>query len=332
MNDTNPKIVNVRKAFDALPQKGRLIECDGKVASNFDFNTHIQGLAAYRTLHFLTYSEFNQSAGRLLSVDRTPGHEKLVGELRLPVLSSSRPFYFHPGGCQVIGDCLVLPAETGEGQSFVLFMDVSDPDNIHEVNPAVRLARPFNDTGAVGITNVTAGGKDFWVLAAYDNGATDVYISEDAFPGAFKHAFPVDLEENGLQSLQLVTDVDDTVFAIGLHRAFPKDMAILYEVDLVKKTFRVVKERHFKTTGPDDLFGTGCHFRWGGGIEILSATELALYCTEFRYDDGCNLNEFRAAPPKPKVARRRAAATPKTRRKAKTRALRASKRRRPAKK
>lgn len=159
MNDTNPKVVDVRKAFDALPKKGRLVECDGKIASKFDFNTHIQGLAPYRTLHFLTYSESGMPAGRLLIVDRTPGSEKLAGQLQLPVLSSSRPFYFHPGGSQVIGDCLVLPAETGEGQSFVLFMDISDPVHIHEVNPAVRLERPFNDAGAVGITNLTAGRK-----------------------------------------------------------------------------------------------------------------------------------------------------------------------------
>ena len=137
-----------------------------------------------------------------------------------------------------------------------------------------------------------------------------------------------------MQSLQLVTDVSDRVFAIGLHREVLKDKAILYEVDFAKKTFTVLKERHFKTTGPDDLFGTGCHFRWGGGIEILSATELALYCTSFRYDDGCELNEFRAAP-KAARARRRAAGAVKRKGKAKRKRKeksRASKRRRPAKK
>jgi len=109
----------------------------------------------------------------------------------------------------------------------------------------------------------------------------------------------------------MVSRLANTVLdsTLSQHREFPKDKAILYEVDFAKKTFTVVKERHFKTTGPDDLFGSGCHFRWGGGIEILSATELALYCTSFRYDDGCNLNEFRAAPPKAAVARRSAAGT-----------------------
>jgi hypothetical protein len=242
------------------------------------------------------------------------------------VLSATRPFYFHPGGCQMIGDCLVLPAETGEGQSFVLFMDASDPAHIHEVNPAVRLERLFDDTGAVGITNVSAGGKDFWVLAAYDNGDTDVYVSDDPFPGVFKHVFRVDLAENGLQTLQLVTDVSNRIFAIGLHRDFPKDEAFLYEVDLAAKTFTLVKKRHFRATGPDDLIGTGCHFRWGGGVEIISATELALYCTSFRYDNGGELNEFRVKPPAPKKAAKKA-----VKRAAATRAPRAAKRRRPAK-
>ena len=109
-------------------------------------------------------------------------------------------------------------------------------------------------------------------------------------------------------------------------------MAILYEIDFAKKSFTVVTEGHFKTTGPDDLFGSGCHFRWGGGIEILSATELALYCSSFRYDAGCNLNEFRAAPSRRPMARRGAAGTEKQKRKAKTKTKTRGKHRRPIKK
>ena len=94
MNDTNPKIVDVPKAFDALPKKGRLVACDGKITSNFDFNTHIQGLAPYRTFHLLTYSEFGMSAGRLLVVDRTPGSE--AGEPSAAAGAQPlAPFYFH---------------------------------------------------------------------------------------------------------------------------------------------------------------------------------------------------------------------------------------------
>ena len=105
---------------------------------------------------------------------RTPGREALVSELRLPVMSEARPFYFHPGGCQVIGDCLVMPIENGEGESFITFMDVSDPKDIREVSPAARIARTYNDAGSVGITNLTIAGKDSGNVMLYFHGG--VYV------------------------------------------------------------------------------------------------------------------------------------------------------------
>ena len=83
----------------------------------------------------------------------------------------------------MIGDCMVVPIENGEGESFITFMDVSDPKDVREVNPAARIARPHNEAGSVGITNLTIAGKDFWLLCVYDNGATNFYLSEDPFPG-----------------------------------------------------------------------------------------------------------------------------------------------------
>jgi hypothetical protein len=297
VNDTNTKLDDVPKAFEALPQKGRNVVCKGKVKANNDLNTHIQGLAPYRTFHLLTHSDFGEKTGRLLVVDRTAGAETLLSELKLPAMSETKPFFFHPGGCQTIGDCLVVPIENGEGESFITFMDVSDPKDIREVNPAARIARPHNDAGSVGVTNLTIAGKDFWLLCAYDNGATDVYLSEDPFPGKFNVIFSLTLAESELQSLSLVTDVANNVFALGLHRTLGgKDMAILYAVDLTKKRMTILSERNFRTSGPDDIIGGGPHFRWGGGIEIVSATELGLFCSGRRYDSGCNINGFRSTP------------------------------------
>jgi hypothetical protein len=293
VNDTNIKLDDVAKAFAALPQKGRNVSCKGKVKANGDLNTHIQGLVSYRTFHLITHSDFGEKTGRLLVVDRMPGQEGLISEQPLPVMSETKPFFFHPGGCQMIGDCLVVPIENGEGESFITFMDVSDPKDIHEVNPAARIERHYNDAGSVGVTNLTIAGKDFWLLCAYDNGATDFYLSEDPFPGKFKVIFSVTLDESELQSLSLVTDVGNNVFALGMHRTSSgQDVAVLYAVDLTKKNVTLVRDRHFRTTGPDDFIGGGPHFRWGGGIEIVSATEMSLFCTGRRYDSGCNINGF----------------------------------------
>ena len=308
MNATNTKLDDVPKAFAALPANGRNVVSKGKIKANNDLNSHIQGLAPYRTFHLLTHSDFGERTGRLLIVDRTPGKETLAGELKLPVMSEDRPFFFHPGGCQVIGDCLVVPIENGEGESVITFMDVSDPKNIREVNPLSRLPRPHNDAGSAGVTNLTIAGKDFWLLSAYDNGAIDFYLSEDPFPGKFKVIFSPVIQERELQSLSLVTDVANNVFAIGLHRTGAgRDEAILYSVNLTTKKMTSVSKRHLRTTGPDDIIGGGPHFRWGGGIEIVSATAVDLYCTGRRYGSGCNINGFVSPRPSaPRAARSRA--------------------------
>jgi len=297
MNTTNIKLDDVAKAFAALPAKGSDAAFSGKVKTNIDLNTHIQGLAPYRAFHLMTHSVAGDPAGRLLVVDRTPGSQKLVSEMTLPALSATKPFFFHAGGCQLIGDCLVIPAEDGRSRSVISFFDVSDVRNIVEVSPGSRIRRDFHEAGSVGVTNFSQNGKTFWLLCAYDNGATEFYLSADAeFPGSFRSLFSTTLDETEHQSLCLFTDVSDRVFAIGLHRTFlGQDMAILYSVDLAAKTMSVLTTRHFKTTGPDDEIGGGPHFRWGGGFEIVSATELGLFCSARRYDSGCHVNEFDSA-------------------------------------
>src|SRR5205823_9588562 len=193
----------------------------------------------------------------------------------LPSFIQTKPYYFHPVGCQIIGDCLVVPVETGSGSSYILFLDVSDPINIREINPASRIRRDFHDAGAVGVTNFAMSGKDYWLLCAYDNGATDFYVSSgDTFPGTFQAVFSLILKETEFQSLCMFTDIFDNIFLIGLLRTLDgKDMATLFSLDLQNKKITEVSKRHFKTTGPDDIVGGGPHFRWGAGLEVVSATE-----------------------------------------------------------
>jgi hypothetical protein len=243
MNITNVKLDDVRKAFAAVPTKGSNVKFKGKVKANIDLNTHIQGLVPYRTFHVLTHSDFGEKSGRALILDRVPGQEGLLAEVRLPVIRETKPFYFHPGGSQVIGDCLVMPIESGNGESVITFFDLSSAPAIREVNPAARLQRQFNDAGSVGVTNLTMSGKNFWLLAAYDNGLTDFYLSDaDVFPGKFKVIFTATLEETELQSFSLVTDVSDQVFAIGFHREGLRDKVVLYAIDLAAHTVTLASE------------------------------------------------------------------------------------------
>jgi hypothetical protein len=304
MKVTNIKLSDVKKAFDAVPKIGRDDRFGGSVLADGDFNTHIQGLAAYGDFHLLTHSDRGSSrkSGRLLIANRKRDVQALAGEFSLPVVSDSLPFYFHPGGCQLIGDCLAVPVETGEGHSIVQFFDVSDPLDVHELDPASRVKRD-KDAGAVGITNFTRSETEVWLLCVYDNGATDFYQSIDKnFAGGFQLLFSVvpPLKETEHQALCLLTDTSNRVFAVGLNKTFSGlDVAVLYGVDLENRQVNMIEERTFQTKGPLPR----AHLRWGASVEIVSGSELAMYCTGRRYDAGCHINGFDSLAP----SRRRAA-------------------------
>lgn len=304
MDVTNLKINDVRKAFAAIPPVGRCINFAGRVEANNGAYTHIQGLAPYRTYHLLTHSDQGVCSGRLLVLDRTPGNEQLLGEpIPLPNLCHTVKGLDHPGGCQIIGDCLVIPVENRQRNSYITFFDLSDVTKPREIVAARKLRD--RKTGAVGITNYSRDGKTCWVLCAYDNGRADFYDSDDQkFPGTFSHSFEKEFDIDDHQSIFLVTEVNDRIFAIGLNYSLNPldagDRATLYAVDLQAKTVDRVARLKLKTTGVDGKVlaadtreaASKSHVRWGGGLEIISATELALYCTEKHYDSGCDINSF----------------------------------------
>lgn len=121
----NRKLIDIETAFRAIPLVGTDARFTGSVPDNGGFSTHLQGLAAHEDVHLLTHSDEGTPAGRIFIVDRRPGERRLLGTFDLPVVSPTEPFYFHAGGCQLVGDCLAVPCETGENRSVVAFFDVS---------------------------------------------------------------------------------------------------------------------------------------------------------------------------------------------------------------
>jgi hypothetical protein len=296
MNVTNPRLLDVKTSFEAIPKKGRDVTFGGSIMADGDFHTHLQGVAAYRDFQLLTHSDRARKSGRILIADRRPNQLKLIEEFSLPTISSTPPFYYHAGGCQVIGDCLVVPAETGTGRSTVMFFDVSDATDIRELDPVTRILRN-EDAGSAGVTNCTESGVDVWWLAAYDNGNVDFYRTADPTLRGFTHQFNVRLKETEHQSFCLLTDTSNRVFAIGLNKTFSgSDRAVLYQVDLVNQTATIAGERNFDTKG-------GARLRWGASLELVSDSRLVLFCTSKHYDSGCHINAFDPAAAVERAAR-----------------------------
>jgi N-acetylmuramoyl-L-alanine amidase len=296
-----PPLADVRKAIDALPRRGRRTRYAGPVSPGGGrAHSHIQGLAGYKDVFLLTHSDRDQDSGRILVLDRV-GERKVVAQFRLPTFSTSGPSFFHAGGCQLLGDVLAVPSESGENASVIAFFDVSNPTQIREFNGALRILRPERDAAAVGITTVTRNGQTVWLLAAYDSGTVDFYESPD-FPGGalFEPRFTCKVEEKDHQHLLLFTDQANQVFAVGLNRGnvFYFDKMVVYEVDLAERTMSPDSDRDVSTGG-------GTRLRWGASLEAVGS-RLALHCSDRDYGDSCTINTFDAAAARTRTTRSRA--------------------------
>lgn len=285
-----PPLADVRQAIEALPRRGRKTRFAGPVAPGGDPGpSHIQGLAGYKDVFLLTHSDADEQSGRILVLDRVREH-KFVKEFRLPTFSTSGPSFFHAGGCQLIGDVLAVPSESGKNASVIAFFDVSDPMHIKEFNGALRIARDSRDAAAVGITTFMRNGQTVWLLAVYDSGTVDFYESPD-FPGGalFEPRFMCRVGEKDHQHLLLFTDQANRVFAVGLNRGniFFFDRLVVYAVDLAGHTMTPDPDRDISSGG-------GTRLRWGSSLEVVG-DQLELHCTDRDYGDSCTINTFQAA-------------------------------------
>lgn len=289
---------DVEAAFEAVPTVGVNGRFGGRVLRDHDGNTHIQGLAPCGDYLLLTHSDRSRKAGRLLVVRRQAGPQELAAEYCLPIVDQNEPYFFHAGGCQLFGQCLVVPMEARSPASVVIFLDISDPFNVREVDAAARVFRNqgafAKKAGAVGVTTFMHNNAAACLLAVHDRGEVDFYwTAADDFPRGFRFLSTMQMPKNERehQAFCLLSDTKSRVYAIGLNRkAVGEDRAVLYGVDFAGGTLMLVAEKQLTTTG-GNRYKTRPHFRWGGGVEVASST-LVMSCTSHRFDNGCHINMF----------------------------------------
>jgi len=270
--NTNPKVRNAIGIFDAIREK-HTSETEITGSPHTDMvESHIQGVVRKGARYLLTHSHVHGAAAQLLDVDGT----KNATVVPLPVPRVNGADLNHAGGCQLLGDYLVIPFESvGQKVSRVAFYDVSIPGKPVELAKPAPIIRTDRRAGAAGITNVTVGGTEFWYLAIFDRGRLDLLRSEGgAFPKTdFRWQFASTLTGD-YQAFCLFADLANNLFAVGFRLDAQGDRADLYPIDPDTQSVKRVRSKHCITNGLRNI-----HFRWGAGLDIRSASELAFLAT-----------------------------------------------------
>jgi hypothetical protein len=263
---SNPKVTDARSLLSLVPNRGPDdFDVTGSTGVPFDplFYSHVQGVAQKDAYWLLTHSARRLDHGLVFGASDTD----LVSKIAVGGPGPNGTVLNHAGGCQRIGDYLVVPVETigGPAASRIVFLDIADPTNLRILDTPSVPDR-MRKAGAVGITSVAVDGQQTWVLAVYDDGAVDVYKSngQPFAQVAFQPWFQTVANKN-LQSFCLITDIHEQMFALGFELRGAEDWVTLYPLPPGAKELRGISSRQFFTRGEDDV-----HFRWGAGIELKS--------------------------------------------------------------
>ncbi|HEV8397740.1 MAG TPA: hypothetical protein VGQ37_25835 [Vicinamibacterales bacterium] len=271
--NTNPKLKNLSKAFASIPNRYSTdTTVFGSTNVKLDFNSHVQGIARAGRSLIVTHSDANEPSGLYLLIEG----DAIACTRRLPPARDRNPYLNHCGGCQRIGDYLVIPNEAiFDPLSRVSFFDISDLSTPRELTspPPIDFNRK---TGAAGVANVTRDGVEYWYLAAYDNGHVMFYKSDgQAFPTTvFGFEFEKEIMD-GYQSFCLLADSDNRLYAFGfrLDASF-RDWVDVWEVLPESTCIEIRASRQFRTNGVRNV-----HFRWGAGVDIPSEDRIELLST-----------------------------------------------------
>lgn len=303
----NPRVVDVRRAFEAVRAEGERSQYYGSFIIGNAVKDHIQGMSAYGDYFVVVKNESSGGRGTIVVLERSS--RRIVQKFATPTDG-----YPHPDGGQVVGAYLAQAVENGHA-GFVCFyylgrMTATTP-------PALMPCRIERQrgAGAAGITDVGEGAGRRHLVAVYDAADVSFYLSNGkllndpacAFEHAFTQAlpaFPGDEKSKGADNVCLVTDVAGRPFLVGFTSvpgAFDRpvaDWASLYAVDVANKRVEPLVQRHMVTSsGIHFPVLDGVAFRWGAGLRVVSPAELEFFCTSrnftFVTEASLTVNTFR---------------------------------------
>ncbi len=306
----NPTLAQVEDQFSNVYAYGAVFDysLDTFNPANGAIFDHVQGVAYYRNSHL-----DGSKVCDYFSLFSTNDQFDTTGSIIVCDLQNrTQAFYFdldghsgmdlnHPGGMQVIGDFLVIGKETQLGSSVqaseIVFYNLSGM--AIDTPPAwlsYSIARLGKKAGAVGITRFTnQSGESRYLLAVYDNGDIDFYVSNSQFSfvdnpsdGAFELFANCTASQSGYSSINLVTEDSGNIYMVGFrsedsdgsYADFADLLRISLDEDNQTASLIQVDSRHMYTEQSTIIGIEGIHFRYGAGIAFDENNKLNFVATQ----------------------------------------------------
>lgn len=280
MGNTNPKVINVFTAIEAINREATETTLSGTVPyPDWDgLNDHIQGIAPKNGYHgYEGCLSGSSSDGGYIAPFQGSRVQSVAIWQRRP------EDYDHGGGVQMLGNYLAFPVESDNGadQARVGVYDV-------QTYASPRLCYEFEVGGskasAAAITNFFDGAGQRALLATYDYEPRNMrfFLADLERVGDTSNPFTQIYHYMGsafdgdqYQNFALVTTTTEALYLLG----FREDEQLkVFEVVYSKNPFRitnvVLRATYTGWNGPRDR-----DWRWGVGLQIVDSDKLQIYST-----------------------------------------------------
>ena len=249
----------------------------GKKAVLNTVESHIQGIAVYQKRYLIcTHNAKGQSRGVLI-----------INDLNKPSVlpqkySISENDYNHPGGCQIIGDLLLVALETSNyKKSKMVLFDLRPLKKGFSPTKLPYYPKVFKrmGMGAISITNFILNGATHYAIGLVHGKILRFYTTADSIISPtckleFKFRKKLDHAFQGIGLYASESTQNSKLRLVGFYSTGKdislKDHMSLHSIDVEKRRIRHIKTKHMKCKHGTSLGFLGVHFRWAGGLIVSS--------------------------------------------------------------
>jgi hypothetical protein len=305
--DMNPRVDNVRAAFDAVTSTSRELTCqpgDFAIPAGGHFQGVQQAMIGGKQFAIVSGSSDSDSYLVLAAIEDSTARimplKRLLG----------RPFK-HAGGFQVLGDYLAVGIEDNDAKntSKIWILESSQLLGSGKLKPIIEIERRgvYKRATAGAVAIAKRHGRHLLLVATWDSATIDIYTSNGKAlrDPAVEFRLHETWKANGAdrsnwfdqhyaayQNINLVADKEDRVFMVGFARTGSNNIADIFELKLedsvpTAKRFEKLGRRIFHCRRTDFQSGSGLAITDSNDLIILSCAHREFVIERFE-SDGMN--------------------------------------------